>query len=128
VGATPAVVKGTTLAHWPVKTYTDNFPTTLDETHHRLFVGCRIPARLLVFDTESGRTVATLEAGSSDAGRFEVNCGASMRVIGLCCFAASVPSDLRSAKVCPGRAQPAIRSPLSEVAAECRAGHQQSAQ
>jgi len=39
---------------------------TLDETHHRLFVGCRIPASLLVFDTESGKMVASLEVVGSD--------------------------------------------------------------
>jgi hypothetical protein len=66
-------VKGTGLAHWPVTTCTDNFPMTLDEAHHRLFVGCRIPARLLVFDTESGKTVASLETGSSD----DIFCDAS---------------------------------------------------
>jgi DNA-binding beta-propeller fold protein YncE len=60
------VVKGATLAHWPVATCLDNFPMTLDETHHRLFVGCRIPSRLLVFDTESGKNVADLQAGVSD--------------------------------------------------------------
>ncbi len=57
---------GTVLAHWPVTTCTDNFPMTLDEAHHRLFVGCRTPASLLVFDTESGKTVASLETLSSD--------------------------------------------------------------
>jgi DNA-binding beta-propeller fold protein YncE len=60
------VVKGATVAHWPVATCLDNFPMTLDETHHRLFVGCRIPSRLLVFDTDSGKSVATLQAGVSD--------------------------------------------------------------
>lgn len=60
------VVKGSVLAHWLVKTCADNFPMTLDETHHRLFVGCRTPASLLVFDTESGNTVASLEALNSD--------------------------------------------------------------
>jgi DNA-binding beta-propeller fold protein YncE len=60
------LVKHSVLAHWPVATCTDNFPMTLDEAHHRLFVGCRIPPRLLVFDTESGKPVASLEALSSD--------------------------------------------------------------
>jgi DNA-binding beta-propeller fold protein YncE len=59
------VAKGTALAHWPV-TCEDNFPMTLDETHHRLFVECRAPASLLVFDTENGKTVASLEGPSSD--------------------------------------------------------------
>jgi DNA-binding beta-propeller fold protein YncE len=59
-------LKFSVLAHWPVTTCTDNFPMTLDEAHHRLFVGCRAPASLLVFDTESGKTVASLETVSSD--------------------------------------------------------------
>jgi hypothetical protein len=59
------LVKGTVVAHWPV-TCTDNFPMTLDETHHRLFIGCRTPASVLVFDTGSGKTVASLESVTSD--------------------------------------------------------------
>jgi DNA-binding beta-propeller fold protein YncE len=52
------LVKGTVLAHWKV-TCTTNFPMALDEAHHRLFVGCRIPAQLAVFDTETGKIVAS---------------------------------------------------------------------
>jgi len=59
------LVKGSVLAHWPV-TCEDNFPMTLDEAHHRLFVECRMPASLVVFNTESGKTVASLEGPSSD--------------------------------------------------------------
>ena len=54
------LAKGTVLARWPVAACTTNFPISLDETHHRLFVGCRMPARLVVFDTESGKIVASL--------------------------------------------------------------------
>src|SRR5260221_11485513 len=53
------MVKGRVLAPWPVTACTTNFPMSLDEAHHRLFVGCRIPARLVVFDTESGKIVAS---------------------------------------------------------------------
>ena len=53
------LAKGTVLARWPVTTCTTNFPMSLDETHHRLFVGCRMPARLVVFDTETGKIVAS---------------------------------------------------------------------
>jgi DNA-binding beta-propeller fold protein YncE len=35
-----------------------NYPMSLDEGHHRLFVGVRAPASLLVFDTQSGQRVA----------------------------------------------------------------------
>jgi DNA-binding beta-propeller fold protein YncE len=52
------LVKGTVLARWPVSC-TTNFPMALDEAHHRLFVGCRMPARLAVFDTETGKIVAS---------------------------------------------------------------------
>lgn len=37
-----------------------NFPMAVDEANHRLFVGCRSPAKLLIFDTESGKEVAQL--------------------------------------------------------------------
>ncbi len=53
------LVKGTVLAHWKVTSCTTNFPMSLDEAHHRLFVGCRIPAQLTVFDTETGKIVAS---------------------------------------------------------------------
>jgi DNA-binding beta-propeller fold protein YncE len=56
------LVSKSVLAHWPLTatTCTDNFPMTLDETHHRLFVACRAPASLLVLDTESGKPVASV--------------------------------------------------------------------
>jgi DNA-binding beta-propeller fold protein YncE len=55
------------VARWPVTSAKDNFPMALDEAHHRLFVGARTPPRLLVFDTESGKEVASGEiAGNSD--------------------------------------------------------------
>ncbi len=38
-----------------------NFPMALDETHHRLFVGCRSPSHLIVFDTQAGKQVAHLD-------------------------------------------------------------------
>jgi outer membrane protein assembly factor BamB len=56
------VEKGTILARWPVSAK-NNFPMSLDEAHHRLFVGCWTPARLIVFDTETGKEVASLELG-----------------------------------------------------------------
>ncbi len=54
-------------ARWPVKEAKANFPMALDEEHHRLFVGCRRPAELLVIDTESGNVVAeTVCSGDAD--------------------------------------------------------------
>jgi DNA-binding beta-propeller fold protein YncE len=61
------LVKRTVLARWPVTSAQNNFPMALDEAHRRLFVGCWMPPRLLVFDTETGKEVASGEiAGSTD--------------------------------------------------------------
>jgi DNA-binding beta-propeller fold protein YncE len=51
--------KRAVIAAWPVTEAGANFPMALDEEHHRLFVGARKPAKLIVFDTESGRPSPT---------------------------------------------------------------------
>jgi len=43
------------VATWPVTGAKSNFPMALDETGHRLFIGCRRPAKVLVFDTTTGK-------------------------------------------------------------------------
>jgi DNA-binding beta-propeller fold protein YncE len=48
---------------WPVSAAAANYPMALDAAHHRLFVATRRPPRLLVYDTGTGRQVATVEAG-----------------------------------------------------------------
>jgi len=45
------------IARWPM-TLEHNFPMALDEADHRLFVATHEPARLAIFDTNTGRTVA----------------------------------------------------------------------
>lgn len=52
--------KGMIAARWPMGEYQANFPMALDETNHRLLVGCRKPARLVVLDTETGRVIPSL--------------------------------------------------------------------
>ncbi len=47
------------VADWPV-TCAENFPMALDEAHRRLFIGCRGPAKVLVYDTETGRQTAEM--------------------------------------------------------------------
>jgi DNA-binding beta-propeller fold protein YncE len=60
------LAKNAVIAHWPVSC-TDNFPMALDEAHHRLFIGCRIPPKMLVIDTDTGKTVASLDIpGTTD--------------------------------------------------------------
>jgi DNA-binding beta-propeller fold protein YncE len=59
--------KRAVIAAWPTGDATANYPMALDETHHRLFVGFRKPAKLAVFDTESGKNVANLDSvGDAD--------------------------------------------------------------
>jgi hypothetical protein len=61
------LAKGAVVARWPVTSSKNNFPMSLDEAHHRLIVGAWMPPRLLVFDTESGKQVASAEiSGSTD--------------------------------------------------------------
>jgi hypothetical protein len=59
--------KGAVIAAWPITDARENFPMALDEANHRLFVGTRNPARLLVLDTETGNTIASLDSsGDTD--------------------------------------------------------------
>ncbi len=60
-----AVVNKRTLkvvARWPLNGATTNLTMALDEADHRLFVGTRNPSKLYVLDTDTGRTVAELDA------------------------------------------------------------------
>ncbi|MHB1035195.1 MAG: YncE family protein [Pirellulales bacterium] len=52
--------KQAVVAQWPMEDSRANFPMALDESNHRLLVGCREPARLVVLDTQSGKVVATV--------------------------------------------------------------------
>ena len=49
------------------KVHFANFPMALDETNHRLFVGCRLPSRMVVLNTDSGDVVSKIEiSGDAD--------------------------------------------------------------
>lgn len=59
--------KKTVTANWSIGLEISNFPMALDEKSRRLFVVCRMPARLIVFDTDSGKSVAKVPTvGDSD--------------------------------------------------------------
>ena len=61
------LVKNAILAKWPVTSALQNYPMALDEAHHRLLIGCRAPARMLVIDTDSGKQTASVEiVGDTD--------------------------------------------------------------
>jgi DNA-binding beta-propeller fold protein YncE len=55
------------IATWPVTTAKANFPMALDEANHRMIVGCRRPAKALVYDMTSGKQIAAFEiVGDTD--------------------------------------------------------------
>jgi DNA-binding beta-propeller fold protein YncE len=58
---------GEVIATWKTDLTFGNFPIALDETNHRLFIGCRLPSKLLVLDTDSGDIVAKTDiSGDAD--------------------------------------------------------------
>jgi hypothetical protein len=74
---------GKVVATWRIGGAARNFPMALDEGSHRLFIATRLPARLIAFDTTSGRQTANLSVcGDADdlffdaaAHRIYVVCG-----------------------------------------------------
>jgi DNA-binding beta-propeller fold protein YncE len=55
------------IATWKTDLAFANFPMALDEASHRLFVGCRLPSRLIVLNTDSGDIVAKVDiSGDAD--------------------------------------------------------------
>jgi DNA-binding beta-propeller fold protein YncE len=59
--------KGEVVATWKPGGASANFPIALDEVSHRLFVGCRNPAKLIVLNTDTGAAVASLDiSGDAD--------------------------------------------------------------
>src|SRR5437867_1350399 len=55
------------IATWPLVSAKSNFPMALDEANHRLFVGCRRPAKLLVYDTTNGKEITSVDiVGDTD--------------------------------------------------------------
>jgi DNA-binding beta-propeller fold protein YncE len=56
--------KGAVVATWKTDLAFENFPMALDEANHRLFVGCRLPSKIVVLDTESGKVIAKIDISS----------------------------------------------------------------
>jgi hypothetical protein len=50
----------TVVETWPMEKFQANFPMALDEVNHRLFIGCRQPARLVVLETKTGKAMTDL--------------------------------------------------------------------
>src|SRR5438093_868486 len=53
--------KGEVVTTWKTDLAFGNFAMALDEANHRLFVGCRLPSKLIVLNTESGDVVAKID-------------------------------------------------------------------
>ena len=49
------------ITRWNTDLVFGNFPMALDEADHRLFIGCRLPSKLVVLNTDSGDVVAKIE-------------------------------------------------------------------
>jgi len=55
------------MAEWPMEKFRANFPMAVDESNHRLFIGCRQPARLAVLDSGDGRAITDVSiVGDTD--------------------------------------------------------------
>jgi DNA-binding beta-propeller fold protein YncE len=52
---------GEVVTTWKTDLAFGNFPMALDEANHRLFVGCRLPSKLVVLNTESGEVAAKID-------------------------------------------------------------------
>lgn len=53
--------QGKVVATWKTDLAFGNFPMALDEANHRLFIGCRIPSKLVILNTESGEVVTKID-------------------------------------------------------------------
>ena len=53
--------KGKVVTTWKTDLAFGNFPIAFDEANHRLFVGCRMPSKLVVLNTDSGDVVAKID-------------------------------------------------------------------
>ena len=53
--------KSEVVATWKTDLAFANFPMALDEAHHSLFIGCRMPSKLVVLNTDSGDVVAKID-------------------------------------------------------------------
>jgi DNA-binding beta-propeller fold protein YncE len=46
---------------WPMPEFKPFYPMALDEANHRVFIGSRVPPKLVVFDGKSGQRVTTVD-------------------------------------------------------------------
>jgi glutamine cyclotransferase len=76
--------KGEVVATWKTDLAFGNFPMALDEANHQLFIGCRLPSKFVVLNTQSGDVVTKIDISGdpddvfydSKRHRIYVTCGA----------------------------------------------------
>jgi DNA-binding beta-propeller fold protein YncE len=79
--------KGVVITTWKTDLAFANFPMALDEANHRLFVGCRLPSKLVVLNTDSGDIVAKIDiSGDAD----EIFCDSKRHRIYAVCGAGKI--------------------------------------
>ncbi len=69
---------------WKVDIALANFPMSVDVANHRIFIGCRKPAKMLILNSENGKTIFTgdIDGDTDDlfydnsSGLIYVSCGA----------------------------------------------------
>jgi DNA-binding beta-propeller fold protein YncE len=55
------------VARWPAGVCRANYPMALDESNHRVFIGCRQPASIAAYDSNAGTMIATTSSvGDTD--------------------------------------------------------------
>jgi len=70
------------ITRWNTDLAFGNFPMALDEANHRLFIGCRVPSKLVVLNTDAGDVVAKIDiSGDCDEVFYD---GKRHRVYAIC--------------------------------------------
>jgi YVTN family beta-propeller protein len=70
------------ITRWNTGLAFGNFPMALDEADHRLFIGCRLPSKLVVLNTDAGDVVAKIDiSGDCDDVFYD---GKRHRVYAIC--------------------------------------------
>ena len=70
------------ITRWNTDLAFGNFPMALDEADHRLFIGCRLPSKLVVLNTDAGDVVAKIDiSGDCDDVFYD---GKRHRVYAIC--------------------------------------------
>jgi DNA-binding beta-propeller fold protein YncE len=49
---------------WKIEIAKSNFPMAFDSKNHRLFIGCRNPAKLLIINSDNGTIISTIDIDS----------------------------------------------------------------